>query len=77
MSTATTISHEFRREVSSGRAAIPEAASWLLDLHHQCRPESSGSGLRGRWMQVHPNYHEGLRVTAGTRYIMISFVDPW
>ncbi|KAL6257508.1 hypothetical protein P5V15_011078 [Pogonomyrmex californicus] len=32
------------------------------------------------WMLMHPgrltHYHEGLRVTAGTRYIMISFVDP-
>lgn len=53
MSAATTIPYEFRREVSPGRAAIPEAASRLLDLHHQYRPESSGSGLRRRWMQVH------------------------
>ncbi|XP_032668644.1 procollagen-lysine,2-oxoglutarate 5-dioxygenase isoform X1 [Odontomachus brunneus] len=32
------------------------------------------------WMLMHPgrltHYHEGLRVIAGTRYIMISFVDP-
>ncbi|KYN44845.1 Procollagen-lysine,2-oxoglutarate 5-dioxygenase 3 [Trachymyrmex septentrionalis] len=32
------------------------------------------------WMLMHPgrltHYHEGLLVTAGTRYIMISFVDP-
>ncbi|CAG9771224.1 unnamed protein product [Ceutorhynchus assimilis] len=32
------------------------------------------------WMLMHPgrltHYHEGLRVTNGTRYIMISFVDP-
>ncbi|KAH0954090.1 hypothetical protein HN011_010425 [Eciton burchellii] len=32
------------------------------------------------WMLMHPgrltHYHEGLQVTAGTRYIMISFVDP-
>lgn len=32
------------------------------------------------WMLMHPgrltHFHEGLRVTAGTRYIMISFVDP-
>lgn len=30
---------------------------------------------------MHPgrltHYHEGLEVTNGTRYIMISFVDPW
>ncbi|XP_012135908.2 procollagen lysyl hydroxylase isoform X1 [Megachile rotundata] len=32
------------------------------------------------WMLMHPgrltHFHEGLRVTNGTRYIMISFVDP-
>ncbi|XP_018576476.1 procollagen-lysine,2-oxoglutarate 5-dioxygenase 3, partial [Anoplophora glabripennis] len=32
------------------------------------------------WILVHPgkltHYHEGLLVTKGTRYIMISFVDP-
>ena len=22
------------------------------------------------------HYHEGLRVTGGTRYIMVSFIDP-
>ncbi|XP_015120396.1 procollagen-lysine,2-oxoglutarate 5-dioxygenase [Diachasma alloeum] len=32
------------------------------------------------WMLMHPgrltHYHEGLRVIKGTRYIMISFIDP-
>lgn len=32
------------------------------------------------WILIHPgrltHYHEGLLVTRGTRYIMISFVDP-
>ncbi|GFO21945.1 procollagen-lysine,2-oxoglutarate 5-dioxygenase [Plakobranchus ocellatus] len=35
---------------------------------------------RKGWMFMHPgrltHHHEGLRTTAGTRYIMISFVDP-
>ncbi|GFR84006.1 procollagen-lysine,2-oxoglutarate 5-dioxygenase [Elysia marginata] len=35
---------------------------------------------RKGWMFMHPgrltHYHEGLRTTSGTRYIMISFVDP-
>lgn len=30
---------------------------------------------------MHPgrltHYHEGLKVTNNTRYIMVSFVDPW
>ncbi|KAJ8973615.1 hypothetical protein NQ317_003245 [Molorchus minor] len=32
------------------------------------------------WIMMHPgkftHYHEGLTVTKGTRYIMVSFVDP-
>lgn len=36
--------------------------------------------LRLGWSLIHPgrltHYHEGLKVTNGTRYIMISFVDP-
>ena len=33
------------------------------------------------WTFMHPgrltHYHEGLTVTSGTRYIMVSFIDPW
>lgn len=53
-STAATIAHEFRREISTGRAALLEAAPRLVNLHHQHRPEPSGSRLRGRRMQVYP-----------------------
>lgn len=53
-STAAAVAHELRREVSSGRAAVLETAPRLVNLHHQHRPESSGSRLRGRRMQVHP-----------------------
>lgn len=32
------------------------------------------------WAMIHPgrltHYHEGLKVTGGTRYIMVSFIDP-
>lgn len=38
------------------------------------------TSLRIGWMFMHPgrltHYHEGLTTTKGTRYIMISFVDP-
>lgn len=64
MSTATAIAYEFRREVSPGRAAIFEATSRFLDVHHQYRPESSGSGVQGRWMQVHPIQLLGHRYEA-------------
>lgn len=61
MSTATTVPHEFRREVSPGRAAILEAASRLLDLYYQYCPESCGSRLRRWWMQIHPIQLLGYR----------------
>ncbi|KAK7792169.1 hypothetical protein R5R35_005128 [Gryllus longicercus] len=44
------------------------------------RYNCSVTDTRLGWMLLHPgrltHYHEGLRVTSGTRYIMISFVDP-
>lgn len=54
MSAAAAVAHEFRREVSPGRAAVLETASRFFDLHDQHRLESSRSGLRRWWMQVHP-----------------------
>lgn len=39
-----------------------------------------GEQLRAGWSLMHPgrltHYHEGLHLQGGTRYIMISFVDP-
>ncbi|KAF8767482.1 Procollagen-lysine like protein [Argiope bruennichi] len=44
------------------------------------RYNCSVTDLRLGWSLMHPgrltHYHEGLPVTNGTRYIMISFVDP-
>ncbi|XP_041377665.1 multifunctional procollagen lysine hydroxylase and glycosyltransferase LH3-like [Gigantopelta aegis] len=44
------------------------------------RYNCSVTSLRQGWMFMHPgrltHYHEGLHVTKGTRYIMVSFVDP-
>ncbi|KFM79073.1 Procollagen-lysine,2-oxoglutarate 5-dioxygenase 3, partial [Stegodyphus mimosarum] len=44
------------------------------------RYNCSVTNLRLGWSLMHPgrltHYHEGLPVTNGTRYIMISFVDP-
>lgn len=44
------------------------------------RQNCSVTELRRGWSLIHPgrltHYHEGLRVTSGVRYIMISFVDP-
>uniref|UniRef100_A0A672YDU0 procollagen-lysine 5-dioxygenase n=1 Tax=Sphaeramia orbicularis TaxID=375764 RepID=A0A672YDU0_9TELE len=45
-------------------------------LRYDCRVESPRKG----WSFMHPgrltHYHEGLPTTRGTRYIMVSFVDP-
>uniref|UniRef100_A0A6I8QMR6 procollagen-lysine 5-dioxygenase n=1 Tax=Xenopus tropicalis TaxID=8364 RepID=A0A6I8QMR6_XENTR len=45
-------------------------------LRYNCRVESPRKG----WSFMHPgrltHYHEGLPTTRGTRYIMVSFVDP-
>ncbi|XP_017472673.1 PREDICTED: procollagen-lysine,2-oxoglutarate 5-dioxygenase 1 [Rhagoletis zephyria] len=45
-------------------------------LRYNCQVDKTRKG----WMFMHPgrltHYHEGLSVTNGTRYIMISFVDP-
>ncbi|GFO08180.1 neurotrophic-like factor, partial [Plakobranchus ocellatus] len=45
-------------------------------IRYNCSITSPRKG----WLFMHPgkltHHHEGLRTTAGTRYIMISFVDP-
>ncbi|EGW01863.1 Procollagen-lysine,2-oxoglutarate 5-dioxygenase 3 [Cricetulus griseus] len=45
-------------------------------LRYDCRISSPRKG----WALLHPgrltHYHEGLPTTRGTRYIMVSFVDP-
>lgn len=45
-------------------------------LRYNCSVTDTKPG----WLLMHPgrltHYHEGLKVTKGTRYIMISFVDP-
>ncbi|XP_066581047.1 procollagen-lysine,2-oxoglutarate 5-dioxygenase [Prorops nasuta] len=44
------------------------------------RYDCSITDTKPGWMLMHPgkltHYHEGLQVTKGTRYIMVSFIDP-
>ena len=44
------------------------------------RYDCSVTNITKGWMLMHPgrltHYHEGLPTTKGTRYIMISFVNP-
>ncbi|XP_069111312.1 procollagen-lysine,2-oxoglutarate 5-dioxygenase 1-like [Argopecten irradians] len=45
-------------------------------IRYNCSVQSTKKG----WMLMHPgrltHYHEGLYTTKGTRYIMVSFIDP-
>lgn len=45
-------------------------------IRYDCSVKDTKRG----WLLMHPgrltHYHEGLRVTNGTRYIMVSFIDP-
>jgi hypothetical protein len=45
-------------------------------LRSNCTLSSTVKG----WGVIHPgrltHYHEGLKVTNGTRYIFVSFIDP-
>lgn len=47
---------------------------------HFLRYNCSLIDLRKGWMLMHPgrltHHHEGLPTTKGTRYIMVSFIDP-
>jgi len=47
---------------------------------HFLRYKCKVTDMKVGWMLMHPgrltHYHEGLEVINGTRYIMISFVDP-
>ncbi|XP_055326486.1 procollagen-lysine,2-oxoglutarate 5-dioxygenase-like isoform X2 [Sitodiplosis mosellana] len=47
---------------------------------HFLRYNCSVTATQKGWMLMHPShpthYHEGLRTTRGTRYIMVTFVDP-
>lgn len=47
---------------------------------HFLRYNCSVTDTRKGWMLMHPgrltHFHEGLRTTSGTRYIMVSFIDP-
>lgn len=45
-------------------------------LRYNCSVVDTRKG----WIMMHPgrltHFHEGLKVTGGTRYIMVTFVDP-
>ncbi|XP_024936898.1 procollagen-lysine,2-oxoglutarate 5-dioxygenase 1 isoform X1 [Cephus cinctus] len=62
--------------IALNRAGIDYEGGGCRFIRYDCSVTDTKRG----WMLMHPgrltHYHEGLRVTKGTRYIMISFVDP-
>lgn len=62
--------------IALNRAGVDYEGGGCNFLRYNCSVTATKKG----WMLMHPgrltHYHEGLKVTSGTRYIMISFVDP-
>jgi len=62
--------------ISMNRVGIDYEGGGCRFLRYNC----SVTAMRMGWMLMHPgrltHFHEGLRVTAGTRYIMVTFIDP-
>ncbi|XP_048505479.1 procollagen-lysine,2-oxoglutarate 5-dioxygenase isoform X1 [Athalia rosae] len=62
--------------IALNRAGIDYEGGGCRFIRYNCSVTDTKPG----WMLMHPgrltHYHEGLKVTKGTRYIMISFVDP-
>jgi len=48
---------------------------------HFIRYNCSVIGQEKGWVLMHPgrltHFHEGLATTKGTRYILVSFIDPY
>lgn len=62
--------------IALNHAGIDYEGGGCRFLRYNCSVKDTKKG----WMLMHPgrltHFHEGLLVTKGTRYIMISFVDP-
>ncbi|XP_043475524.1 procollagen-lysine,2-oxoglutarate 5-dioxygenase isoform X1 [Leptopilina heterotoma] len=62
--------------IALNRAGIDYEGGGCRFIRYNCSVKDTKPG----WMLMHPgrltHFHEGLTVTKGTRYIMISFVDP-
>ncbi|KAM6908893.1 multifunctional procollagen lysine hydroxylase and glycosyltransferase LH3 [Xenentodon cancila] len=69
-------SSTFTINIALNRKGIDYEGGGCRFLRYDCKVESPRKG----WSFMHPgrltHYHEGLPTTKGTRYIMVSFVDP-
>uniref|UniRef100_W5N9S9 procollagen-lysine 5-dioxygenase n=1 Tax=Lepisosteus oculatus TaxID=7918 RepID=W5N9S9_LEPOC len=69
-------SSTFTINIALNRKGIDFQGGGCRFLRYNCSVDTPRKG----WSFMHPgrltHYHEGLPVTQGTRYIMVSFVDP-
>ncbi|XP_064409106.1 multifunctional procollagen lysine hydroxylase and glycosyltransferase LH3 [Latimeria chalumnae] len=69
-------SSTFTINIALNRKGIDYQGGGCRFLRYDCKIEAPRKG----WSLMHPgrltHYHEGLPTTKGTRYIMVSFVDP-
>ncbi|KAJ8254739.1 hypothetical protein GJAV_G00196850 [Gymnothorax javanicus] len=69
-------SSTFTINIALNRKGIDYQGGGCRFLRYDCKVEAPRKG----WSFMHPgrltHYHEGLPTTQGTRYIMVSFVDP-
>ncbi|XP_047242064.1 multifunctional procollagen lysine hydroxylase and glycosyltransferase LH3 [Girardinichthys multiradiatus] len=69
-------SSTFTINIALNRKDVDYQGGGCRFLRYDCKVESPRKG----WSFMHPgrltHYHEGLPTTKGTRYIMVSFVDP-
>ncbi|XP_028298229.1 multifunctional procollagen lysine hydroxylase and glycosyltransferase LH3 isoform X4 [Gouania willdenowi] len=69
-------SSTFTVNIALNRKGVDYEGGGCSFLRYDCKVESPRKG----WSFMHPgrltHYHEGLPTTRGTRYIMVSFVDP-
>uniref|UniRef100_A0A4W6BTW8 procollagen-lysine 5-dioxygenase n=1 Tax=Lates calcarifer TaxID=8187 RepID=A0A4W6BTW8_LATCA len=69
-------SSTFTINIALNRKNVDYEGGGCRFLRYNCKVESPRKG----WSFMHPgrltHYHEGLPTTRGTRYIMVSFVDP-
>lgn len=69
-------SSTFTINVALNHAGVDFEGGGCRFIRYNCSVQSTKKG----WMLMHPgrltHYHEGLHITNGTRYIMVSFIDP-
>lgn len=74
--TATVVFNNCLLKTTSSFPDVDYEGGGCRFIRYNCSVRDTKRG----WLLMHPgrltHYHEGLLVTKGTRYIMISFVDP-